>query len=484
MAFVINEIIMRRTYDPKEFYRAHLARDARFDGKFFVAVKTTGIYCRPICPARKAKLKNLEFFRTAAEATAKGYRPCLRCHPETAPGSADWLGTAALVQRAMRIMDASALEALSVRDIAQKLGVSERWLRTLFQQQVGVNPQSILLTKKLDIARNLLESSASSIVDIAFSSGFQSLRRFNDAFKKQFKQSPSSFRKKGKNQGVFRLQLAYRPPYHTENILHYLKQRAIAGVEQVDEVSYQRLFTYGAVRGWFKVNFEKQKLVVECKTNKTLNILEFVARIKNMFDLDADPLAVAEVLQEDPILAPHLLQYAGLRVPGCWDGFEVAVRAIVGQRISVKAAHRILEKIVGNCGEKQTLNAALSLTHYFPTSDQMLKADLSKVGLPASRVETIKTLAQKIKEKTLLLDGTADDAEVKQKLLSIKGIGPWTAEYIAMRALKHPDAFPETDLELQKRIKHFKVSPEKWTPWRAYAAVLLFAIEIEKVSAA
>lgn len=468
---------MQMNDDTIEFYRAHLARDPRFDGKFFVAVKTTGIYCRPICPARKAKLHNLTFFRTAAEAIAAGYRPCLRCHPESAPGSAAWLGTAAVVQQALRLMDVQALEAFSITTLAAQLGVGVRWLRSLFQQQVGASPQAILLTKKLDLARNLLDTSTLPIIDIAFGSGFQSLRRFNDAFKKQFRQTPSAFRQKSTGEGQLSLCLNYRPPYDYHTLLQYLQSRAISAIERVDKASYQRLFTYGVVRGWFKVTFGKgAHIAVECKTDQPFNILEFVARLKNLFDLDADPMAIARVLQEEACLAPYVKKQAGLRVPGCWDGFELAVRAIVGQRISVKAAHCILERIVAHCGEMQQLDLQLPLQRYFPTPEQMLNADLSGIGLPTARIETLKILAKKMSERQLMLDGTTEETVVRQQLLSIKGIGLWTVEYIAMRALKNPNAFPETDLVIQKRIQQLGVNPENWIPWRAYGAILLFTL--------
>lgn len=473
---------MQIHYNVKEFYRAHLARDARFDGMFFVAIKTTGIYCRPICQERKSKLQHLEFFITAAQAIQAGYCPCLRCHPESAPGSNVWLGTAPVIQRALRLMEVCALDNLTIAELAAKLPVGERWLRALFQQQVGVSPLSILLTKKLDLARNLLEMSTLPLIDIAFGSGFQSFRRFSDAFKKQFQQTPSRFHQKTKTQGSLCLQLTYRPPYDTKALLHYLKNQAIEGVEQVDECAYQRLFTYGAVRGWFKVTFgDRHSVKVDCKTNQALNILEFVARLKNLFDLDADPMAIEHVLIEDTFLAPYLKQHSGLRVPGCWDGFEVAIRAVIGQQISVKAAHGIFDRLVKRCGEAQILDADLTLTHYFPTPEQLMRADLTGIGLPLARVETIKTLAKHITEKTLILDGTADETSVRQRLLAIKGIGPWTVEYIAMRALKNPNAFFKTDLEVQKRIKRLKLNPDQWTPWRAYGTLLLLNINLEKV---
>jgi len=472
---------MKMIFNEEEFYRAHLARDPRFDGKFFVAVKTTMIYCRPICPARKAKLKNLEFFIHAAQAEEAGYRPCLRCRPETAPGSPAWTGTASTVQRAIRMMDYFALEGLSIKDIAEKLGVGERWLRELFQEQVGASPQAILISKKLDIARNLLDNSTLSITDIAFSSGFQSIRRFNDAFKIRFKKSPNAFRKELALEGKMCFQLSYRPPYAWDSIIHFLSNRAITGVELTEHNSYQRLITYGEARGWFQAKLiENNKIEFEVKLSKNANLLELIARLKNIFDLDADPMAIENDLKKDKRLKPFLSlsQYRGLRVAGCWDGFELAVRAIVGQKISVKAARTILNRIVNSCGEKQTFDTSLKLERFFPTAKNILAADLSNIGLTLSKIETLKSLALAVENKMLILDGTECFEETCQKLLSIKGIGLWTVEYIAMRAFKNPNAFPETDLELQKKISYFKLNPKNWIPWRAYGAIILWHIKM------
>src|SRR5579883_636898 len=276
-------LFMKMTFNEEEFYRAHLGRDHRFDGKFFVAVKTTMIYCRPTCPARKAKLASLTFFIHAAQAEEAGYRPCLRCRPETAPGSPAWIGTPSTVQRAIRMMEYFATEDLSIKDIAERLGIGERWLRELFQEQVGASPQSILISKKLDIARNLLDNSTLSITDIAFSSGFQSIRRFNDAFKIRFNKPPNAFRKEPVSIGKMCFQLSYRPPYGWDNIIHFLSHRAIPGVELIDNNSYQRLISYGEIYGWFHARkVEDNKIEFEVKLNKNANILELIARLKNI----------------------------------------------------------------------------------------------------------------------------------------------------------------------------------------------------------
>jgi AraC family transcriptional regulator of adaptative response / DNA-3-methyladenine glycosylase II len=470
---------MKMTFNEEEFYRAHLARDQRFDGKFFVAVKTTMIYCRPTCPARKAKLENLTFYIHAAQAEEAGYRPCLRCRPETAPGSPAWIGTSSTVQRAIRMMEYFASEDLSIKDIAEKLGIGERWLRELFQEQVGASPQSILVSKKLDIARNLLDNSTLSITDIAFSSGFQSIRRFNDAFKIRFNKPPNTFRKEPLSEGKMRFQLSYRPPYAWENVIHFLSHRAISGVELIENNSYQRLISYGETSGWFRAKMVgNNKIEFEVTLNKNANILELIARLKNIFDLDADPMAIENDLKKDKKLKPFLAQQNGLRIAGAWDGFELAVRAVVGQKISVSAARTILGRLVNRCGEKQTVDTSLHLERFFPTPKNILAADLSNLGLTGSKIETLKQLASAVDNKILLLDGTDSFEETSQKLLSIKGIGLWTVEYIAMRALKNPNAFPETDLELQKKISGLQLNPKHWIPWRAYAAVLLWSIKI------
>lgn len=468
------------TYNKEEFYRAHLARDLRFDGKFFVAVKTTKIYCRPICPARKAQLKNLEFFIHKAQAEEAGYRPCLRCRPETSPGSAAWVGTSSIVQRAIRMMDSFALEELSINDLATKLGIGERWLRELFQKQVGANPQSILMSKKLDIAKNLLDKSSLSVTEIAFSSGFQSIRRFNDAFKIRFQKTPSAFRKEPFSKDQLCIQLSYRPPYSWKEIMNFFGDRAISRLELVEDNSYQRLITYGDIRGWFKIKHGlDNKIEVEFKLNKNSNVLEFVTRVKNIFDLDSDPMAIENSLQEDIKLRPFLKQCRGLRIPGCWDGFELAVRAVVGQKISVKGARTILSRMVETFGEKQTLDESSPLQYFFPTTENILAADLSKIGLTKAKITTLKSVAQGIVDGTLVLDGTADFEETCKKLLAIKGIGMWTTEYIAMRALRNPNSFPETDLIIQKRILQLQLDPKKWFPWRAYAAILLWNLKTE-----
>ncbi|MEM9103265.1 MAG: AlkA N-terminal domain-containing protein [Pseudomonadota bacterium] len=467
--------ILNTKYSNKVLYRAHLTRDFRFDGKFFVAVKTTKIYCRPVCPARKAKLENLEFFVHATQAEEAGYRPCLRCRPETAPGSPAWVGTSATVRRAVRIMETTEIELLSVTNIAEQLGIGERWFRSLFQQELGTSPQAFLLDRKLSLARNLLDSSSLSITDIALNAGFKSIRRFNDAFKKKFGATPRSFKQCLKVSNSQTLFIRYRPPFDWNKLLNFFKQRALFAMEEVNNGVYQRLFTYKGISGWLKASkVDGYKIRIDFKLEKPAPMLDFNTRVREMFDLDADPMMIEHDLRQDKKLSFLLKEHSGLRIPGSWDRFELAVRAIIGQKISVKATRTVLIRLVELCGEKQTFDSTIALTHFFPTPKNILQADLSRLGLTKAKASTLTALAQAIDDGAIVLDGTEDYDVTCKKLLSIKGIGPWTVQYIAMRALRNPDAFPETDLEIQKQITLRNLDPALWHPWRAYAAILLF----------
>lgn len=469
--------IVDQQYSRQALYRAHLTRDFRFDGKFFVAVKTTQIYCRPVCPARKAQLENLCFFTHAVQAEEAGYRPCLRCRPETAPGSPAWVGTSATVRRAVRIMETTDMECLSVRNIAERLGIGQRWFREIFQQELGTSPQAFMLNRRLSLARNLLDYSSLAITDIAFNSGFGSIRRFNDAFKKKFGAAPRHFRQDIKVSSAQTLLFRYRPPLDWKKLLSFFGQRALPGMEKASDNEYQRLFIYKGIPGWFKASCtDRYQIRIDFKLAKPAPMLDFSTRIREMFDLDADPMMIERDLQRDQKLAPLLMEHSGLRIPGGWGRFELAIRAIIGQKISVKAARTVLIRLLNLCGERQNFDHTLTLTHFFPTPSNILAADLSDLGLTQAKIVTLKALAQAIEEGAIILDGTEDYGITCKKLLTIKGIGPWTVQYIAMRALRNPDAFPVTDLVIQKQIQLRKLNPALWQPWRAYAAILLFSL--------
>ncbi|MCI5053057.1 MAG: helix-turn-helix domain-containing protein [Simkaniaceae bacterium] len=468
---------MNLPYTKDELYRAHLSRDPRFDGLFYVAVKTTKIYCRPICPARKAHLKNLEFFLHPNEAEERRYRPCQRCRPETAPGANPC--TSSTIKRALSLIEMTPLEDISIDSLANTLAVTPRWLSELFNKHIGTTPQAYLISKRLDLARNLLDHSNMTVTQIAFASGFNSLRNFNDTFKQRFKKTPSAFRSNPRSGTPIQLELSYRPPYNWEKLLKFLEDRSISNLERVNDQSYERLFRMSGFSGWMKVMpTEGNKLKIELKLSEPRNLIGCISQIKKMFDLDADPMAIEKSLSQDVNLKPYLKQYRGLRVPGTCDGFEIAVRAIIGQKISVKGARSALAKLVFLFGEDQTIDSTLPLSKFFPTPEQLLQADLSKVGLTQSKCQALLDLAREIREKRLSLDGTQDSKEVCQRLLAIKGIGPWTVAYISMRALRDPNAFLETDLEIKKKLGKLHFNLEKWTPWRAYGNMLLWNIQL------
>lgn len=467
----------KQKYSKEELYRAHLTRDHRFDGKFFVAVKTTGIYCRPICPARKAKLQNLSFFLHASQAEAAGFRPCLRCRPETAPGSAAWIGTSAVIRRAVRLMETQAQDPLAIKTLSEQLGIGERWLRSLFQQELGTNPKSFLLNRKLGLAQQLLDNRSLTITEVALNSGFNSIRRFNDAFKKKFGTSPSQYKKSHQTHATHTLLLAYRPPLDWQQLLNFFAKRTLPGMETVQADTYQRLITYKGSPGWLKASQATgNKIRIDFKLEKPSAMLDWSTRIRELFDLDADPMSIERDLARDQNLKPLLKAHPGLRVPGCWDPFELATRAIIGQRISVKAARTCLIRLLEQYGEPQNFDTSITLKYFFPSAKKILHADLSAIGLTRGKIHTLKALSQALVENKIRLDGTEDHNITCKKLLAIKGIGPWTVEYIAMRSFKNPDAFPESDLEIQKQLKAHQLNPELWRPWRAYGSILLFSL--------
>ena len=451
------------------------ARDPRFDGTFFTGVKTTGIYCRPICPARKPKLDNVTFYPSSAAAEEAGFRPCKRCRPDTAPGSPPWIGTSSTVKRALRLMDHFAHDDKTVLDLAESLGVSDRWLREIFNRQLGANPQSVYLIKKLDQARALLDHTQLPITEIALNTGFRSVRRFNDAFKKRYRSAPREIRKKVDCPKSNEILLNYRPPIQWEELISFFQYRQIRGMELTGPGYYERSFELGDAKGWFRaeLNPNRNSVRVKFSHHGTLNFLEFSARMRNLFDLDADPAAVASTLKKDDKIKALARRFPGLRVPGCWDGFELAVRAIVGQQISVRGATTILSRMTQTLGDEITAPSQ-KVAHLFPTAKRLAAAPVEGIGLTRTRAKTIQDLATKVTQGKLTLDGTVDPDQTREALLSIKGIGPWSTDYIEMRALRNPNSFLDSDLEVKKQIKLLKVDPTLWEPWRSYGLIYLW----------
>lgn len=471
------------------FYQAMLSRDRRFDGCFFVGVTTTGVYCRPICPAPKPKLENVEFFSTAAGAESGGFRPCKRCRPDASPGTPDWSGSSAVVSRALQLIDNQFLDSHNVRELGETLGVGDRQLRRLFRAHLGASPHAVALTRRLDFARKLIDETNLSMTDVAFASGFESIRRFNDAVKKRFAQSPSDLRKSarvsrsqngGKNRVVLRL--PFRPPLDWPALLSYLKAREISGVEMIDGSRYCRSIRTEKSRGIIMAALSEKDAHLELtlQIEDTGGLMNIVRRVGRIFDLGADPMFITGHLQKDPGLVPIISAFPGLRIPGGWDNFEIAIRTVIGQQISIRAANTITRRLVRRYGTPIDDSFVHGITSLFPTPHDLAGADLTGTGITAKRAETISTLAKKVAKGEIVLEGIVHTEKVKNSLMEVPGIGGWTAEYIAMRALREPDAFPAADLALKRELQEMARQqkavdrPDIWRPWRAYAAMYLW----------
>jgi AraC family transcriptional regulator of adaptative response / DNA-3-methyladenine glycosylase II len=453
--------------DPDLCFRALRSRDPRFDGRLFVAVVTTRIYCRPICPAPAAKRENIRFFEFAAAAERAGFRPCMRCRPEVAPWTPAWNGTSATVSRALRLIGEGALDSDDVDTFAARLGVGSRQLRRLFLAHVGAPPIAVAQARRVHFARMLIEETSLPIADIAFAAGFESLRRFNSAVRAAYRAAPRDMRRGRLRAGVegeIAIRLPYRAPFDWEGLLEFLRPRAIPGVEHVDRAEYRRTIAIDGAIGVIRVRTSaKAELVLSVPNAFTRSLKSIVDRVRRMFDLFADPQTISEHLARDPMLAPHVARWPGIRVPGAWDPFELAVRAVVGQQVSVAAATTLMGRLAETYGTSiETSDPSLRLL--FPEASRLARARIG--GMPATRAETIRAIA-------------CADIDSIAGLMQIRGVGPWTANYIAMRALAEPDAFPVGDLALRRAAggltdRELAQRAEAWRPWRAYAAMLLW----------
>jgi AraC family transcriptional regulator of adaptative response / DNA-3-methyladenine glycosylase II len=472
--------------------QARLSRDPRFDGLFFTAVTSTGIYCRPVCPAPAPKPKNITYYGNAAAAEAAGFRPCLRCRPELSPGDGAWRRGDATVARALKLIDAGALAGQPLSALADRVGIGERQLRRLFVDRLGAAPLGVHGTRRLLFAKQLLTETTLPITEIALAAGFGSLRRFNTTFREAYRMAPRELRKRpATNRGeTLTLRLGYRPPYDFRAMLAFLRGRALPGVERVDETSYARVFGPAEAPGWLRVSAwpagrhdREHALKLELHGAAPTRLLDIVNRLRRMFDLDADPQAIATALSTSPRLRPLLEQQPGLRLPSGWDGFEIAVRAIVGQQVSVVAARTFTSRLAQRFGHALPVPFEPGLEHLFPTPEGLADADLTTIGLTRARAETVRAMAQ------ALLDGRVDFNpertldDFAARWIALPGIGPWTAHYIALRALGHPDAFPADDLVLRKAAAGdgtmvtataLGALAESWRPWRAYAVIHLW----------
>ncbi|WP_406673536.1 DNA-3-methyladenine glycosylase 2 family protein [Nonomuraea sp. N2-4H] len=458
-------------------YRAVSARDPRFDGRFYTAVTTTRIYCRPICPARTPSWRNVRFYRHAASAEAAGFRPCKRCRPELSPGDPGWDLRGDLVGRALRLIDDGAADEQGVAGLARRLHITERHLHRLFVAELGVGPLAVARTKRLLLAKQLLTETSLPITEVAFAAGFGSVRQFNATMRETYGFTPSELRATAgpraaaiasapaaQTGATLRLRLHRRHPYDADGVFSFLAARAIPGLEVADRTSYRRAVPGGTIT----LTPRPDHIALDVAVEDTRQLARIVARCRRLLDLDADPQAIADVLSGTS-LAPLVAARPGLRVPGTFDGFELAVRAVVGQQISVAGARTLLGRIVARAGAPGGL---------FPTPARLLEADLSGLGLTGRRIDTLKDLAARLVDGRLDLDGGQDPAQAVAELLEVRGIGPWTASYIALRALRDPDAWPTGDLVLVKRMAALGIPNdhiERWRPWRAYAALHLWS---------
>jgi AraC family transcriptional regulator, regulatory protein of adaptative response / DNA-3-methyladenine glycosylase II len=488
------------TLDSEVCYRAFASRDRRFEGRFVTGVSTTHIYCRPGCPARMPRRSHLRFFACAAAAEEAGFRACLRCRPDRAPGTPAWSGTSATVNRALRLIDDGALDAEDVEALADRLGVTSRHLRRLFEQHLGVSPLALARTRRAHFARRLIDETELPFGEIATSAGFANVRRFNDTIRETFRRTPGELRRmhggsartanaagvNGANArrgaGAITLALRAREPFDGRSVLEFLGMRAIPGLERVANGTYTRSFNVDGDSGTIAMRPTEDGLDVTVRVATPRDLIRIAGRAAHVFDFDADTTAILAHLRRDPLLRRALRTRHDVRVPRAWDAFELAVRAILGQQISVRGAATIASRIV------RTLGAPLAVpdgdvTHVFPAPERIAAADLTRIGIPRARARALNALAGAVVSGALRFDalGTLDQAV--ERLTALPGVGDWTAQYIAMRALGEPDAFPASDLGIAHAVagRDTRVDAarnltraESWRPWRAYAVIALW----------
>jgi AraC family transcriptional regulator of adaptative response / DNA-3-methyladenine glycosylase II len=473
--------------DARACFRAMSSRDRRFEGRFVTAVRTTHVYCRPGCPAPLPKRQNVTFFQHAAAAEAAGYRPCRRCRPELSPELRLWPDTSRTVTRAIRLIAGGALDGGGTLDeLVARLGVGARHLRRLFARHLGASPIALAQTRRVHFARRLLDETALPITDIALAAGFSSVRRFNDVFRRTFARAPSQVRtmRQLSEDGGVTLRLPFARPFDWDALLAFLSARAIPGVEAVADGAYRRSIDLDGTAAAIEVRHAAGEdwLRLRVLAASPIDLLRVVERVRRLFDLDCDPKRIASHLGRDKALGSLVRAHPGLRVPGAWDPFEMAVRAILGQQVSVRGASTLAGRIAVTFGAPSACGLS-GVTHQFPAASRLAGADLRAVGMPATRAAAIQGLARAVAEHTLVLDGSQDLDTTVAALTALPGIGPWTAHYIAMRSLGEPDALPADDLGIRKALTRNGRRPsraeilnaaEAWRPFRAYAVMHLW----------
>ncbi|MEM1435512.1 MAG: Ada metal-binding domain-containing protein [Pseudomonadota bacterium] len=453
--------------------QARRSRDPRFDGRFYIGVLTTGIYCRPICPARTAAPDNVRYFPAAAAAEDAGFRACLRCRPERAPRVPEWSLASDLVQRGLRLIDAGFLDERSSAQLAERLGVSARHLDRRFHEVLGTTPQRLARTRRLHLARELLLRSRLPMQQVALQAGYGSLRRFNAEIRSSFECTPSALRRSGGGAvpgEPLKLELPLRAPYHRQWVLDFHQRRALPLLERVVGDRLERRLQ-GSGEHWLAATLEADRVLVELPVAALLNDLntaDLLSQVRRVLDLDADSTVIDAALAGDEELGPQVARTPGLRVPGAWDGFEIAVRAILGQQVSVARARDLAVALIERFGAGA-----------FPSPAALADADVAAIGMPGRRGAAVRALAAAVLDGKLRLDDAEPAEALKGQLVSLPGIGPWTAGYVAMRVGRDPDAFPEADWVVLKQLKTTAARARKvagrWRPWRAYALMYLWA---------
>jgi AraC family transcriptional regulator, regulatory protein of adaptative response / DNA-3-methyladenine glycosylase II len=473
--------------DFESCYRLSESRDPRYDGIFFIAATSTRLYCRPSCPARQPKRANVRFYPTAAAAQSAGFRACKRCRPDAVPGSPDWNWRADSVARAMRLIADGTVDREGVPGLAKRLGFSERHLRRLLAEQVGATPVALARAQRANTARLLIESTAMPFADAAFAAGFHSVRQFNDTIRHVFASTPSEMRRRStggspRPLGVVDLRLSCREPFDGVALLRFLEARAVPGLEEVSGDTYRRAFALDHGTGVVELTPEERAVRCVLRLDDLRDLATAVARCRRLLDLDADPLAIAEALGRDEVIGCLVRARPGLRVPGCVDGDELVLRAVLGQGIPLRAARRQTARLVETLGTplEQPLG---TVTHLFPTAAALAEADPETLAGPARRREALQTVAASLASGEVRIDAGSDPTEALTQLRAIRGVGLWTAGYVAMRGFHDPDAFPHGDAGLRRALKvlgrpddpgSVAVLQNRWRPWRAYAALQLW----------
>jgi AraC family transcriptional regulator of adaptative response / DNA-3-methyladenine glycosylase II len=475
------------TLDLELCSRARLARDARFDGKFYIAVLTTRIYCRPICRSRTSREKNVRYFPTAAAAAEAGFRPCLRCRPESSPGTAAWGGTKATVSRALRLISQTGLEEGGIEALAAHLGLGSRHLRRLFLRHLGASPRAVAQTRRLHFAKKLIDETALTMTQIAVAAGFGSIRRFNAAVQQVYGRTPTELRSRAPQKRVsagpdhqYFFQLDYRPPYRWAEILQTLAAEATPGVESVDGAAYRRTITANGMHGQLEVTLNDRcdALDVRVSIEEPRSLFLIIERVRAIFDLSADWHVIERTLRADPAFVAALKARPGMRVAGCWSGFEIALQAILGAPDALD--RELLRALVFEFGTR--VDFTPELTHLFPTAATLADGDLQRAGLGHRQSLAIRTLARAVRDGRLSFERVLDPKIIVHALAGIAAFTPSVLEYIAMRAMGEPDAFPleprevgialgiDDPAQIERRI-------DAWRPWRAYAAAYLTDLE-------